>query len=765
VKWNFKYKIVIFLFTVAIIEQGCKSPKGDDSSLEDNAPLKYKTELRTRSDMAQLEGSFQKWKYVKFSFDFTKEGKPVYFQNTALYPFHQNFLSTEIEAYKGVPADTIIDLMFDPEPKVLTLGALYYADSLKFGEQTLDKVLGVNIYFDRDQGLKTEEVKSLFAHLKETAPFAGNLVLAFEAAGDLFKYKATLNQAGIKSVLATAFSQVEAKPTTYNPATSYGYLKQLTQEEFDRDGYTSKDILILESTPLDIGPLSGVITWTPQVPNSHVVLRTINQKIPNMYIPKTQIDANVGSLIGKLVKFESREDGTFAIHEGNAAEAEKYFSGRVPPYPDLQFDLAQKELLFWQSLTDFKGLVKAYGAKVTNFAVFDNKLRKKGIDRSDYQGSFAIPLFYYNAHLQNPLTSKMCEKSLNECKEDYPQDQSLCVKVNRQCQELAAKKQTLWDWAKKISGKAAAAEIVKSIAVRRTTLVSFRKAIEVAPLNQQYLNLIVETLKTRHPQTWEKTRFRFRSSTNAEDLPGLNGAGLYVSKPGCIADENADDDGESACMTPREKTRTLQLIQKLRQENNPKNEPIIKDLEESLTKKHPISKAIRKVYASVWGEKAFLNRDYYGLNHLNVYMAMLVHPSFTDETGNGVALVRPGSKPNSPSSLEMRLVMQKDDISITNPEIIGAIPDQFTFVRKGNGQVTDPVYVTTCNQNGGKHVMTLAQIQSAARQLAITYGALQEMFNEGFKEGGSQNKFTGIIDAELKLGPKGDVIMKQARPL
>ena len=66
-----------------------------------------------------------------------------------------------------------------------------------------------------------------------------------------------------------------------------------------------------------------------------------------------------------------------------------------------------------------------------------------------------------------------------------------------------------------------------------------------------------------------------RSSTNAEDLPGYAGAGVYQSYP--------------ELSTPEE------LIE-----------------------------GIKKVYASVWTQRAFDNREEYAINHLDVYPAVLV---------------------------------------------------------------------------------------------------------------------------------------------
>jgi phosphoenolpyruvate synthase/pyruvate phosphate dikinase len=87
------------------------------------------------------------------------------------------------------------------------------------------------------------------------------------------------------------------------------------------------------------------------------------------------------------------------------------------------------------------------------------------------------------------------------------------------------------------------------------------------------------------------THIRFRSSTNAEDLLGLNGAGLYESHTGIL-----DDSAQS------------------------------------------IESAIKKVWSSMWTLQGLEERAYYRIDQKSACMGILVHRALSIAPNSGSRL-------------------------------------------------------------------------------------------------------------------------------
>lgn len=236
---------------------------------------------------------------------------------------------------------------------------------------------------------------------------------------------------------------------------------------------------------------------------------------------------------------------------------------------------------------------------------------------------------------------------------------------------------------------------------RADLLEGFQDEIRAAPLDPAFLALVMDTIDA----DFGRAKMRFRSSTNAEDLGNFTGAGLYTSKSGEWDDAGVD-----------------------------------------------IEDAIKDVWASVWGPRAWEEREYWGMDHTQVGMAMLSNPTYDGEDANGVAVT---GNVFDTSGLEPSFYVnvQVGESSVVLPED-GDTTDQLLYYFNMPGQPI--VYIAHSNLvPDGETVLTEAQIY----ELGVALNAIHAYFYEAYGTGGGFY----AMDTEFKF-VDGHVEMKQARP-
>ena len=240
---------------------------------------------------------------------------------------------------------------------------------------------------------------------------------------------------------------------------------------------------------------------------------------------------------------------------------------------------------------------------------------------------------------------------------------------------------------------------------RDQKLADLRAAIELAPLDPTFYDTLLAKLAAEFPGL----PMRFRSSTNSEDLNGFTGAGLYTSKSG--------------------------------DPNDPQK---------------PMKNAIRKVWASLWNFRAFEEREYRGIPHKGVAMALLVHRSFPTEESNGVALTANMFDPTAPA---FYINAQHGDATVVLPDP-GVTSDSFLYYYYYPNQ---PItYFSHSNLiPAGTTVLSPEQVYALGQALE----AIHQHFASFYQTG---NDFYAM-DVEWKFdnnSPNGAVqlMIKQARP-
>ena len=236
---------------------------------------------------------------------------------------------------------------------------------------------------------------------------------------------------------------------------------------------------------------------------------------------------------------------------------------------------------------------------------------------------------------------------------------------------------------------------------RADLLETLQDEIRASPLDPAFLALVMDKIDA----DFGRAKMRFRSSTNAEDLGNFTGAGLYESKSGEWDDAGVD-----------------------------------------------IEDAIKDVWASVWGPRAWEEREYWGIDHTKVGMAMLSNPTYDDEEANGVAVT---GNVFDTAGLEpaFYINVQKGENSVVLPED-GDTTDQLLYYFTLPGQPI--VYIAHSNLvPDGETVLTEAQVY----ELGVALDAIHRHFYEAY---GTSGGFYAM-DTEFKF-VDGHVEMKQARP-
>ena len=214
---------------------------------------------------------------------------------------------------------------------------------------------------------------------------------------------------------------------------------------------------------------------------------------------------------------------------------------------------------------------------------------------------------------------------------------------------------------------------------------------------------IIEALEAMHATYPEGQSLRYRSSTNNEDLPGFSGAGLYDSKT-----QDPDE-----------------------------------------TEEDGIDKSIKGVWASLWNFRAFTEREFHRIDHLAAAMGVLVHPNFSDELANGVAI---SFDPYGRGDGSYYVNTQLGEDLVTNPEA-HSVPEELLLHPDGT-------YTVTARSNqipAGQLLMSDAQIE----QLRLALGTIHDRFEELYGIGPGEQF---AIEIEYKITSDNILSIKQARP-
>ena len=249
-------------------------------------------------------------------------------------------------------------------------------------------------------------------------------------------------------------------------------------------------------------------------------------------------------------------------------------------------------------------------------------------------------------------------------------------------------------------------------ATRDVQLAQLRADIIAAPLPDALTSALAAKVAAGYSGV---TKLKFRSSSNSEDISGFPCAGCYDSFAGKTADP-AD-----------------------------------------------MAEAIRQTYASVWTFRAFELRNYYGVAHDSVGMALLVHQNFPNEAANGVAIT---ANPFDASGLDPALyvnVQLGGDVEVVSPPP-GVTSDQFLYYFSQPNQPISFIAHSSLVASG-QTVLTTSQTYELGQALSL----IHDRFSAAYGPGAGNNGWYAM-DIEFKFDNEDDpskpprCFIKQARP-
>jgi len=305
----------------------------------------------------------------------------------------------------------------------------------------------------------------------------------------------------------------------FNTGDAIGVLNIVPSQHLENMQFAPQDIVILQQSYPDISPVAGIITTQFSTPLSHVNLRATAWNIPNASLKSAAED--YAGLNKKWVKLKVTEQNLslrLATQTEIQTEQKKQQKSKQVNLP--QADLQSAELALLNQI-DLEGMSR-YGAKTVHLGA----MLQAGLP---VPNGFGVPFYYYQQHMQK-----------------HGLDQALATLLidRRFATDL------LW---------------------RKQQLLNLQRKIQQAPMDVQSFSLI----KKRWKDALKGAPIFVRSSTNAEDLSGFSGAGLYDTVP------NVRDDAS-------------------------------------------LEAAVKQVWASLWNERAVKERAFFGISQNQVYAAVLI---------------------------------------------------------------------------------------------------------------------------------------------
>jgi len=599
------------------------------------------------AERANFPGAMQV-REVKFFIPGVDTASPdVYFQNTKNYPFHYYFARDAL----GWTLDLSTfnrQTYFSDQRKNLA-GSIIAHDHYEPNE-TIHGIYTMEFW--PTDPVNFEHVQLAYDLITANMPFAQDR-LYYHAPSEtqraLYEAERELFEASQIKVIRTEdlFANVSYTPLITGEA--YGRLRIVDGP----DTGSARDIVVYRTIPNTLSHVAAIITEVPQTPLSHINLKAQQNNTPNVYIREATTRANILALADQYVHLLVQTEG-YVLEEASLEEVNAFLDSirpKEPQFPPRNLDVTEIAPLSAIGFADSD----SFGAKAANVAEL-----AKFLPDGMVPDGFAVPFCFYDEFMKYNGFYEMAGAMMAD--PDFQSDPE----------------------------------------VRLAQLDRFRRTLRAGALPDWML----DALDTMHRSFDPNTSLRCRSSTNNEDLPNFNGAGLYDSYTHHL------DEGH-------------------------------------------IAKSMKQVWASLWTYRAFEERDFYRVDHFTAAMGVLVHPNFEDEQANGVGVTKNIYDADWPGYY---VNVQLGEDLVTNPEAY-SIPDEFLVANLAGEERYEIQYVRHSNLiPNGTSLLTRAQIY----ELADVMGLIQWHFRRLYGISWTDTDFA--MDIEFKITADGHLAIKQARP-
>lgn len=444
------------------------------------------------------------------------------------------------------------------------------------------------------------------------------------------------------------------------PGVGFGVLQYIPSADLARTPLGLDVIVITDDVPNEIDLVGGLITEAFQAPLAHVNVISRGRGTPNMALRDAKNDPAIAPHLNTLVRFEVKEAG-FELRRAEPAEAEAFWASRRVTGPRLvpRSDPSVRGIqhLSARGLAD----IPSIGAKAAQLAELGRVVSTRSACLGPVhvpQNAFAIPIAHYLEHFAASGAETLVAELLSDP----------TFRTDTQ---------------------------VRKAGLERVQALIRRHRVEPTVLAE-----ITTAVRDR----FGTERVRFRSSSNIEDLPNFNGAGIYTS-----TSVEIDDSARS------------------------------------------VEDGLRTVWAGLWNPRAYEERELSNVEHLASAMGVLVHGAYLGESANGVGISRNILDPTRGDIYYFNL--QRGEASVTNPA--PNVTSEEVLYRWGR----NPRLVY---QSRSSLTPYLVASESQMDQVACTLAAIHSAFEPLIDPLHTNRWFA--MDIEFKFTREGELIVKQARP-